>query len=335
VVDLRDESWNATTPVLKGSLAVIGGEPNQLRIVAPQSPRALAVKSVAAVAENAAPGVTASFEQRGPMVRVTVRSPSSQTVRWTVEFTESEAGTARISAVRNLRAAETKYEAVRLAWDADASSVLWRVRRSDGATFNVNEPVLQDHTVAPATAYRYEVSALAWEGEESPKQAIEVKTPDLPEPGPVPPTPEFHLSDLRPEQASTGWGKVEKDRSAGNRPIKIAGQTFARGLGVHANSLLSYELKPEYRRFVAVAGLDDEEKYQEDGSVVFIVRVVNEDGSRNEAARSPTLTWNKLQRWHFDVELPRGARSVELEVTDADGSIRCDHADWAQAGFVR
>ena len=87
-------------------------------------------------------------------------------------------------------------------------------------------------------------------------------------------------------------------------------------------------------RFVAVAGLDDGQRHEQDGSVVFRVRIVREDRSTSENARSPVLRWNQEGRWHFDVPIPTGATAIELVADDSGDGIRCDHADWANAGFI-
>ena len=57
-------------------------------------------------------------------------------------------------------------------------------------------------------------------------------------------------------------------------------------------------------------------------------------GRRTTLARSPVLKFGRIERWHFDVALPADCRRVHLIVSDADGSIHSDHADWVNAGFL-
>ncbi len=40
------------------------------------------------------------------------------------------------------------------------------------------------------------------------------------------------------------------------------------------------------------------------------------------------------QNRHIDVELPKGAKRIRLIATDAGDGSSCDHANWANAGFV-
>ena len=151
-------------------------------------------------------------------------------------------------------------------------------------------------------------------------------------PGYVPPCDEStvtYLSDLDWEGTPpNGWGPAEKDRSNGEtgatdgNTITINGQTYTKGLGVHANSEVIYTLGGAYHRFKSDIGVDDETCAA--GSVTFQVYL---DG--NLSYSSPVLTQADP------------ATSIELDVTDVnqlrlvvgDGGngISCDHADWADA----
>jgi hypothetical protein len=96
-----------------------------------------------------------------------------------------------------------------------------------------------------------------------------------------------------------------------------------------------YEVRPEFRRFVALAGADENLLEASNGSnlgrfpsVVFKVLI---DG--REAAASPVMRV-KSAAWHFDVAIPSGARRISLVAMDAGDGSREDFADWAEAGFV-
>ena len=110
------------------------------------------------------------------------------------------------------------------------------------------------------------------------------------------------------------------------RPLRIAGQPYGRGMGVHAVSELAYDLEPIFARFVAAVGVDDECQ-QPTASVVFEVYADDRCLFRSGVKRrgeAPDLV---------NVELPRGARHLRLVVTDAGDGNGWDHADWADAGF--
>ena len=75
---------------------------------------------------------------------------------------------------------------------------------------------------------------------------------------PPPPLPAVYISDLPVVKGTTGLGDPPKlNRSITDKPISVAGRVYEKGVGVHSYSELEYELRPEYRRFVAVVGVDD------------------------------------------------------------------------------
>jgi len=166
--------------------------------------------------------------------------------------------------------------------------------------------------------------------------------------GPVPPKPDVFLGDLKPVR-SVGFGHTyagevrysgdtrppQVDRSNRGGPIQIGRSRHDRGLGVHAPCEVVYELRPEYRRFVGLAGVDEQVIEASNGSnlarypsVVFKVLI---DG--REAAASPVMRV-LTEAWRFDVPIPAGSRRLSLVAMDAGDGSREDFADWADAGFV-
>jgi hypothetical protein len=165
---------------------------------------------------------------------------------------------------------------------------------------------------------------------------------------PKPPLPDVHLSDLTPRRAvgpSHTYGETlrfsahsrppQKDRSNEGAPLKLHGVEYARGTGVHAPCQLLYEMKPEYERFVALAGVDERILETANGSnlamypsVEFKVFI---DG--REAAASPVMRI-AVEPWRFDVAIPKGARLISLVATDAGDGNKEDRANWVNAGFL-
>ena len=144
--------------------------------------------------------------------------------------------------------------------------------------------------------------------------------------------PETYLSDLNPTNAANGWGTYERDKSNGEnatgdgRTITIAGQTFAKGLGVHAASDITYSLTGgTYTSFDTYYGVDDEEGGA--GSVRFQVYL---DG---------VLTWDSgvvrggQTAGHLILSVA-GKSQLRLVVTDAGDGNYSDHADWAGAKLL-
>lgn len=147
---------------------------------------------------------------------------------------------------------------------------------------------------------------------------------------PSPPATTF-LSDLTWVSATNGWGPVEKDRSNGDTsagdggPIKIRGTTYAKGLGVHATSSITYDLGGKYTTFLADVGLDDETLGL--GSVVFQVWV---DGVKHYDSAVLTGT-SPMKSVRVDVT---GKMTLHLVVTEGGDNLFYDHANWADARLL-
>ncbi|WP_110944483.1 NPCBM/NEW2 domain-containing protein [Streptomyces niger] len=146
----------------------------------------------------------------------------------------------------------------------------------------------------------------------------------------APPGGASYASDLPWMDATNGWGPVEKDTSVGEsaagdgRPLTLGGRAYAKGLGTHAASAVTFYAGERCTAFSAQVGVDDEAG--ERGSVGFEVWA---DGRR--VAGTGTLTGGDApQAVTADIG---GARTVRLVVTDAGDGVDHDHADWADAAF--
>ncbi len=118
------------------------------------------------------------------------------------------------------------------------------------------------------------------------------------------------------------YGKAQSKLSVDANPLMLSGKTYPHGIGTHARSEISIDLKGVATRFIAMAGVDDEKNGN--GSVEFLVRV---DGKT--VARSGILKGKQAPHL-FSVDLT-GAKKLTLRVTDGNDGIDSDHADWAGA----
>jgi len=64
------------------------------------------------------------------------------------------------------------------------------------------------------------------------------------------------LTDLKWASATTGYGTIQINKNIIGKPLRLAGKTFAGGIGTHANSVITYLLLPGMTRFRATAGPD-------------------------------------------------------------------------------
>jgi hypothetical protein len=145
-------------------------------------------------------------------------------------------------------------------------------------------------------------------------------------------TTSVEVSSLVPTSSLNGWGPVETNQSNGESAsgdgsvLSIGGTTYPTGLGVHANSKVTYNLAGAYTTFSAVIGLDDEILKQAltSGSVTFEVWA---DGTRRYV--SPVFVRGSKG---LTISVPvSGVNTLDLVMTDAGDGIACDHGDWAIA----
>ncbi|MEJ0090684.1 MAG: NPCBM/NEW2 domain-containing protein [Limisphaerales bacterium] len=141
------------------------------------------------------------------------------------------------------------------------------------------------------------------------------------------PLPDVYLGELTPLKSTIGWGTLGNDYSVGGRPLAIDGWQFEHGIGTHASSELIYELRPEYKRLVAMVGVDDEMAADSPASVVF--QVFFDDHLAEE-----TSLIRPNQAVPLNLPVPEGSSRVRLVVNDGGDGANSDHADWCNAGFI-
>lgn len=133
----------------------------------------------------------------------------------------------------------------------------------------------------------------------------------------------LYLSVGNAARVKQGWGATLDNRSAAGTPLEMAGHTYLRGIGTHADSEIDFSLNTDHRYLKAVIGVDDVGQCFK-GSVVF--RVLADDKT--------LFTSSVLGRGMVE-EITVGighAKVLRLVVSDAGDGIACDVADW---GLVR
>lgn len=138
----------------------------------------------------------------------------------------------------------------------------------------------------------------------------------------TPPANSIWLESLDLHQMTQDYGTPHAGRSVDNQPLTLHGVVYPHGIGTHANSQFSVDLKRAATRFAAMIGVDDERSGQ--GSVTFQVWV---DGKK--VAETGVLHGGDEPHL-LSVDLT-GARRLSLLVGDAGDGFFNDHADWAGA----
>ena len=159
--------------------------------------------------------------------------------------------------------------------------------------------------------------------------------------GPVPPKPDVpidgveRMQELYERCAADALWLPKKSQSYEGRPLRIRGKTYASGLGMRAPANARFDLKPEYGRFVALAGADDNLVDAQMGrnlamhaNVIFRVFI---DGEL--AAESPVMRISQ-EPWRFDVKIPEGSRQINLACMSAGAHHLVKLGNWVEAGFI-
>ncbi|MBX3120479.1 MAG: NPCBM/NEW2 domain-containing protein [Fimbriimonadaceae bacterium] len=122
------------------------------------------------------------------------------------------------------------------------------------------------------------------------------------------------------------WGTPQVNRSVDKNPLRIAGKTYARGIGTHATSVLYLKLDGKGTRFQAMVGVDDESANQP-ATVEFRIY-----GDEKPLWRSGVMKPGNAAK-PVDLDL-KGIKMLILFVGDGGDGINYDHADWVDASIT-
>ncbi len=144
--------------------------------------------------------------------------------------------------------------------------------------------------------------------------------------------PAVYLSDLKPtgyeHQPFLGisWPYL-LDRSVSGKSLLLGGHVYDKGIGMHSQSRLSFDLNGQYRRFESWVGLDDVRG--QGGRVVVRVLADGEPVGGGEAELSSA----QGPRWiEADV---KGRKQLTLVVEFGAAGDVCDHVNWCDARLLR
>ena len=133
-----------------------------------------------------------------------------------------------------------------------------------------------------------------------------------------------YLSKEMAFSVDSNW-QVLNDKGVEGKPISVGGKKYLRGLGVHAESNISFPLNGQFSTFHVVPGPDDAHHGQLEMKILVDGKEVYASGK----VRSPTFKAKP-------VTIPvKGAKELTLIVTDGGDGIGGDHASWADAHLVK
>jgi hypothetical protein len=138
----------------------------------------------------------------------------------------------------------------------------------------------------------------------------------------------YALTDYAPLGQTFSYAAARLNRTWDDNPISFGHRLFARGIGMHANSRISYRVPDGAVALCAVVGVPDSSSSCRSGSVVFEVR---DEADRLLASTAVVRSNDPAVPLRADL---RGAKEVSLVVLDGGDGIDCDHGTWGDPVFL-
>jgi hypothetical protein len=142
-----------------------------------------------------------------------------------------------------------------------------------------------------------------------------------------------YLSDLKPKRfdfnpyLGVNW-PYQQDRSVVGNPLKVATGVFDKGLGLHSETKITYDLAGAYQWFEATVGLDEATGKLGSAGIQVLV-----DGKAQNVGGDEDLTFTKPPR---SLRLKvAGARELTLVVNYGRHGDVQDHVDWVDARLLK
>jgi hypothetical protein len=320
-LDLAQADFEPQVPAWSGVSRCVAGDPYTLSFLLDVQ------QNVYTITRANTSGPAATIQVDGAVGHVTFTPQESGEVVWRVEFAQTErVARPRLGAVRNLQVTADHWTRMTVSWDAVPDAVGYQVVQ-DGKALGLYLGTSMTVTdLKPASEHSFAVQAVGPRGGLGPMSpAVAARTLETPK---RPEKPQVYITELTPKSSRIGWGTLHFDRSVEGNPLRIGDETFSHGIGTHAVSEIVYDIRDRgFKQFVALVGVDKEISAPE-GTVAFQVVV---DGKRKFDSG---VIGAKDSAMGVAVDVA-GARELRLIVTDGGDNINYDHADWADAGFLK
>ena len=142
----------------------------------------------------------------------------------------------------------------------------------------------------------------------------------------------IYLSQLQPSEVKekailTPQQRYRLNQNCQGNPLNVGGNLYAWGIGVHANSSLTFDIVGNWSKFESVVGIDDQ--VGKGGSVTFQVL-----GDGKELYKSPVIRGGATTPTMIAVSI-KGVKKLTLVVDATEDLDLGDMADWAGARLLR
>lgn len=117
----------------------------------------------------------------------------------------------------------------------------------------------------------------------------------------------------------------QRDKSVGGKPLTLGKRTYARGIGVHSRSELTFAIPEGFDRFIVTVGIDAETLGRGDCEVKVLLDNREAISQRVKGGEAPS---------DLQVEL-KGAKRMTLLVEPGMDLDLADHLDWCDARWMK
>ena len=122
-----------------------------------------------------------------------------------------------------------------------------------------------------------------------------------------------------------------RDRNVLGERLQTGGEIYEKGIGMHPDAELTYQLEQAFTRLDGAVGIDD--SAEEQGSVIFEVQVERGDANWQTAFTSRLLRGGDPAE-PFSIEL-KGVEAIRLKVSHAAEGDTLDRANWLDVRLLR
>lgn len=325
-VDLRslEHGGSGDRPSLSGESRVIGGDAYTLTVGLPRGKSSFRIAAARASGSGKVAPVRVSWASHQGYATVTIRSDSTQLVRWGIEFEPAAPYVYPVGSPQRIETAATGLSSTMLHWPVEyypRSAYQVAVDGHPlGEAFSARAGI---DGLAPGTTHQLSVRSMWADGTAAEKAAELTYTPAVPD--------SVFVSELEPLSILQDWERLGVDRAVRGSPLKVGGKAYDKGIGTLSDSRVSYRIFGRFAKFVAKVGLDDGVRRRSPARAVFEVR-----GDGKTLWRSDTISRGSAAV-PVSVDV-RGVDELTLVVTpvvqpntDRDDS---DPADWLDARLV-
>ena len=329
-VDLRalEHGGSATHPSLSGESRVIGGDAYTLTVGLPRGKSSFRIATARAngSANGSANGarVRVSWSSHQGYATVTIRTDSTQVVRWGIEFEPAAPYVYPVTSPQRIEATTIGLSSAMLHWPVEyyprSAYQVVVDGRPVGEAFSARAGIAG---LTPGKTHEISVRSMWADGSAAEKPAELSYTPTVPD--------SIYLSELDPLSMLQDWERLGLDRAVRGSPLKVGGREYAKGIGTLSESQVSYRIFGRFAKFVASVGLDEGVRRPSPARAIFELR-----GDGKTLWKSDTISRGSAAvPVNVDVsgvnELTLVVTPVVQPNTDRDDS---DTADWLDARLV-